>query len=61
MGMAEERGKGFFWWELAWLLEGPGGIEWASQGLFDYNGNALPALGIPYGIGWPTGLRPRFR
>ena len=24
--------------------EGPGGNEWANQALFDYSGNALPAL-----------------
>lgn len=55
------RGKGFYYWEPAWLpvpgcgwankysLEyindpGPGGNEWANQALFDYDGNALPAL-----------------
>jgi arabinogalactan endo-1,4-beta-galactosidase len=55
------RGKGFFWWEPAWLPmkgsgsataagvrytgeAGPGGNEWANQALFDYRGNALPAL-----------------
>ena len=55
------RGKGFFWWEPAWLPvpgstwatpaalrytgeRGPGGNEWANQALFDYDGNALPAL-----------------
>lgn len=54
-------GKGFFYWEPAWLpvsgsgwatkaaLEyindpGPCGNEWANQALFDYAGNALPAL-----------------
>ncbi|MBQ2802713.1 MAG: glycosyl hydrolase 53 family protein [Lachnospiraceae bacterium] len=57
----EGRGKGFYYWEPAWIpvpgcgwankesLEyikdpGPGGNEWANQALFDYNGNALPAL-----------------
>lgn len=30
---------------LAYIREaGPGGNEWANQGLFDYDGNALPAL-----------------
>ena len=30
---------------LAYVQEqGPGGNEWANQGLFDYNGRALPAL-----------------
>ncbi|MCM1552954.1 MAG: arabinogalactan endo-1,4-beta-galactosidase, partial [Butyrivibrio sp.] len=24
--------------------KGPGGNEWANQALFDYEGNALPAL-----------------
>ena len=24
--------------------KGPGGNEWANQALFDYDGNALPAL-----------------
>jgi arabinogalactan endo-1,4-beta-galactosidase len=55
------RGKGFFYWEPAWLpvkgsgwttaaglrylgQPGPGGHEWANQALFDYDGNALPAL-----------------
>lgn len=56
------KGKGFFWWEPAWLpLPGSGAItpagraytgeagaaggnEWANQALFDYDGNALPAL-----------------
>ncbi|MCD7755202.1 MAG: arabinogalactan endo-1,4-beta-galactosidase [Firmicutes bacterium] len=54
-------GKGFFWWEAAWLPvpgsgwakqggweyvheRGPGGNEWANQALFDFDGNALPAL-----------------
>lgn len=55
------RGKGFVYWEPAWIPvpgsgwaneealifigeKGPGGNEWANQALFDYNGNALPAL-----------------
>jgi arabinogalactan endo-1,4-beta-galactosidase len=25
---------------------GPGGNEWANQALFDYDGNALPALEV---------------
>lgn len=30
---------------IAYMKEkGPGGNEWANQGLFDYDGNALPAL-----------------
>lgn len=54
-------GKGFFWWEPAWIPTkgsgwatpasltymndpGPCGNEWANQALFDYDGNALPAL-----------------
>lgn len=57
------RGRGFFYWEPAWLpvqgsgwaLEpalpyikekGPCGNEWANQALFDYDGNALPALQV---------------
>ena len=57
----ENRGKGFFYWEPAWLPvpgshwateagrayagePGAGGNEWANQALFDYDGNALPAL-----------------
>lgn len=57
------RGKGFFYWEPAWLPingsewatpaaleytkeQGPGGNEWANQALFDYDGNALPALNV---------------
>ena len=57
------RGKGFFWWEPAWLPvkgsgsateagrryteeKGPGGNEWANQALFDYDGDALPALEV---------------
>lgn len=57
----ENRGKGFFYWEPAWLPRhgsewateagreyikepGKGGNEWANQALFDYDGNALPAL-----------------
>lgn len=56
-------GKGFFYWEPAWLPvpgsgwatkesveymkeKGPYGNEWANQALFDYNGNALPALEV---------------
>lgn len=32
---------------LAYIKEaGPGGNEWANQALFDYNGNALPALEV---------------
>lgn len=59
----EGKGKGFFYWEPAWIpvegsgwateeaLEyiqdkGPCGNEWANQALFDYDGNALPALRI---------------
>lgn len=55
------RGRGFFYWEPAWIPvagsgwatesaldyiedKGPCGNEWANQALFDYNGNALPAL-----------------
>jgi arabinogalactan endo-1,4-beta-galactosidase len=54
-------GRGFFYWEPAWLpvkgsgwstaaglrylgVDAPGGNEWANQALFDYDGNALPAL-----------------
>ena len=57
------RGKGFYYWEPAWIPvpgsgwatqsaweyvgeKGPGGNEWANQALFDYNGNALPALEV---------------
>ncbi len=57
------RGKGFFYWEPAWIPvpgsgwateaacayigeSGPGGNEWANQALFDYDGNALPALEV---------------
>lgn len=57
------RGKGFFWWEPAWIPvpgsgwatrpgweyvheKGPGGNEWANQALFDFDGNALPALEV---------------
>lgn len=56
-------GKGFFWWEPAWIPvpgsgwatpaslkymndPGPCGNEWANQALFDYDGNALPALEV---------------
>lgn len=59
----EGRGRGFFYWEPAWIPvpgsgwaneaalryieeKGPGGNEWANQALFDYEGNALPALRI---------------
>lgn len=32
---------------IAYMREkGPGGNEWANQGLFNYNGNALPALRV---------------
>lgn len=61
--VADNKGKGFFYWEPAWIpvpgsgwatpasLEyiqdpGPCGNEWANQALFDYDGNALPALDI---------------
>lgn len=56
----ENRGQGFVYWSLrgcpsplrlaneaalAYTGEqGPGGNEWANQALFDYDGNALPAL-----------------
>ncbi len=57
----EHKGRGFFYWEPAWLPvqgsgwatepslvymkeKGPCGNEWANQALFDYDGNALPAL-----------------
>lgn len=59
----EGRGKGFFYWEPAWIPvpgsewateaarayisePGKGGNEWANQALFDYDGNALPALEV---------------
>lgn len=59
----EDCGKGFCYWEPAWLPvpgsgwatdeaiaymneKGPGGNEWANQALFDYDGNALPALKV---------------
>lgn len=59
----ENRGRGFIYWEPAWLPvpgsgwateaalaytgeKGPGGNEWANQALFDYEGNALPALAV---------------
>ena len=57
----EHKGRGFFYWEPAWLPvqgsgwatepslvymkeKGPCGNEWANQALFDYDGNALPAI-----------------
>lgn len=60
-GIDDNRGKGFIYWEPAWIPvpgsewaseaaieymkeKGPGGNEWANQALFDYDGNALPAL-----------------
>lgn len=59
----ENRGRGFFYWEPAWIPvpgsgwateaslqymgdPGPCGNEWANQALFDYQGNALPALAL---------------
>ena len=59
----EHMGRGFFYWEPAWLPvcgsgwatdasiaymeeKGPCGNEWANQALFDYDGNALPALEV---------------
>lgn len=59
----EGKGKGFFYWEPAWIPvagsgwateaslkymndPGPCGNEWANQALFDYDGNALPALKV---------------
>lgn len=59
----ENRGRGLFWWEPAWIPvpgsgwakqagweyvheKGPGGNEWANQALFDFGGNALPALKV---------------
>lgn len=61
--IADGRGKGFFYWEPAWIPvcssgwatpaslaymndPGPCGNEWANQALFDYEGNALPALRV---------------
>lgn len=61
--VAEGRGKGFYYWEPAWIPvsgsgwatpaslqyikdPGPCGNEWANQALFDYEGNALPALEV---------------
>ncbi len=60
-GIPDGKGKGFFYWEPAWIPvpgsgwatpesllymgdKGPCGNEWANQALFDYDGNALPAL-----------------
>lgn len=59
--VVDNKGKGFFYWEPAWIPvpgsgwateaslkymndPGPCGNEWANQALFDYDGNALPAL-----------------
>ena len=59
----EEKGRGYFYWEPAWIpvpgsgwatesslayieSKGPCGNEWANQALFDYEGNALPALEV---------------
>ena len=59
----ENRGKGFVYWEAAWIPvpgcgwatnaalaytgeKGPCGNEWANQVLFDFDGNALPALKV---------------
>lgn len=59
----DDRGRGFFYWEPAWIPvpgsgwatesslayiedKGPCGNEWANQALFDYDGNALPALKV---------------
>jgi arabinogalactan endo-1,4-beta-galactosidase len=61
--VADQRARGFFWWEPAWIPvpgsgwateaslaylhdPGPCGNEWANQALFDYDGNALPALAV---------------
>lgn len=61
--VVDDHGKGFFWWEPAWIPvpgsgwatpaslkymndPGPCGNEWANQALFDYDGNALPALDV---------------
>ena len=56
----DDLGRGLIWWEPGWLPvpgagwsqpaglayihETGGGNEWANQGLFDYEGKALPAL-----------------
>ena len=59
--VVDDHGKGFFWWEPAWIPvpgwatpaslkymndPGPCGNEWANQALFDYDGNVLPALDV---------------
>ena len=47
------RGKGLFYWEPEWIpVEGAGwkygeGDEWDNVTLFDFHGNALPALDTP--------------
>ncbi len=62
-GVRDGLGRGYFYWEPAWLPvrgsgwatpdslaymgdPGPCGNEWANQALFDYDGNALPALEV---------------
>ncbi|MBO5607009.1 MAG: glycosyl hydrolase 53 family protein [Treponema sp.] len=46
------RGKGVFYWEPAWIpVEGAGlsateGDTWENQGMFDYEGRALPSLAV---------------
>lgn len=40
---------------IAYMKEkGPGGNEWANQALFDYDGNALPALCAVRDFNWET-------
>lgn len=59
-GAPEGRGKGFFYWEPAWLaLPGAGwrtgeGNAWENQAMFDFSGKALPSLKVFQAITAPV-------
>lgn len=39
------RGIGVFYWEPAWITTSQSGSVWENNALFDFTGNALPAIG----------------
>ena len=54
-GVRNGRGLGIMWWDATWTaVEGTGrdpakpmsGNNWENQAMFDFDGRALPAMGL---------------
>lgn len=44
------RGTGLYFWEPAWITAGKKGSHWENVGLFDFQGNVLPAMDVFTGL-----------